>query len=95
MGEELRQEATVAATTVEGMIYGNLLIAMQALQDHQNKTGIDHEATMTGLVISVKRAVNFVSNQLGLPDQLTESLVNDWQAPNAEELVKAELGIGE
>ncbi|UYZ84306.1 hypothetical protein MTZ49_01620 [Entomomonas sp. E2T0] len=95
VGEELRQEATVAATTVEGMIYGNLLIAMQALQDHQNKTGIDHEATMTGLVISVKRAVNFVSNQLGLPDQLTESLVNDWQAPNAEELVKAELGIGE
>lgn len=95
VGEELRQEATIAATTVESMIYGNLLKALQALQDHQNKTGIDHEAAMTGLIISVKRAVNFISNQLGLPDQLTESLVNDWQAPNAEELIKAELGIGD
>lgn len=93
VAKELRQEATLAAATVESMVYGNLLIAMQALQDHQNKTGIDHEATMTGLVISVKRAINFISNQLGLPEQLTESLVDNWQAPDAEEQVKAALGI--
>ncbi len=78
VAEELRKEAGAASFAIEAEIVGRLHPSFEALQEHGEKHGSNHEEIMAGFVCQIERALAGVREQFGIKGRPDGEEMPDW-----------------
>ena len=83
IGEELRTEVDAIAYSIKASLIARLKPAFEQLEEHQNKTGVNHQQFMTGLIADLKCELSqiqtyFKLNNVADGDNTPEWARNDY-----------------
>lgn len=83
-GAKLREEVDLIAYGIKAAIIAQLKPAFEQLEKHQEKTNIDHQQFMTGLVADLRLELNQIQSYFNLNDITDGDNTPEWMRDDKE-----------
>lgn len=82
IGEELRTEVDAIAYSIKASLIARLKPAFEQLEEHQNKTGVNHQQFMTGLIADLKCELSQIQTYFKLNNVADGDNTPEWARNN-------------